>query len=128
MADIRRKTHSYTLGGKTYELEITYNVLADVEEWYGGNILRALSGPSHGKAALAFVAAAMNQCAEEKGWEERFTPRSLGRLIAPSDYIRFSQFAAELIGEAFPDPEPGTEAPEEAAEDADPEKKTDVRA
>ena len=51
MEDIRLKTEPFELDGKTYLLSCSMNVLADVQEAYGGKISNALSA----KATLKFL-------------------------------------------------------------------------
>lgn len=82
--DIRLEQMPFDLNGKTYLLRCNMNVLADVQEEYNGDFVAALNGSTM-KSALAFLAAMLNDYADEKGWEERFTPRQLGRQFKLSD-------------------------------------------
>lgn len=81
MGDIRLEEVPFEFNGKTYKLRCNMNVLADVQEVYGGDFVAALNGGSTMKSALAFLAAMLNDYADEKGWEERFTQKSLGRMF-----------------------------------------------
>lgn len=84
MADIRLPTMPFELDGKTYILRCNMNVLADVEQMHDGSLMEALSQPGVLTTSKEFLAAMLNDYAEEQGWEERFTPKSLGRLLPPS--------------------------------------------
>jgi hypothetical protein len=83
--DIRQKTVPFEYGGKVYTLRCNFNVLADVQEENGGDISPALSGRRGMKNALQFLAAMMNDWADEQGWEERHTWRELGRVLRPGE-------------------------------------------
>ena len=79
--DIRLKTMPFEYDGKTYTLRCNMNVLADVQEMNGGDISPALSGGRAMKNSLMFLAAMMNDWADEQGWPERYTWRGLGRVL-----------------------------------------------
>ena len=76
---IRLKEVPYELDGKTYILRCNMNVLADVQEACGGTLDPAINGKSSLKGALLFLAAMLNDYADEQGWPERFTAKELGR-------------------------------------------------
>ena len=89
MADIRLPIMPFELDGKTYILRCNMNVLADVEQMHDGSLMEALSQPGVLTTSKEFLAAMLNDYAEEQGWEERFTPKSLGRLLPPSpSYVK----------------------------------------
>lgn len=79
MNDIRLKTMPFELDGKTYLLRSNMNVIADVQEAFGGSLTPAFGGQATLKSALVILAAMLNDYADEQGWRERFTARSLGR-------------------------------------------------
>ena len=85
MADLRLESLPFEHGGRTYTLRCNMNVLADVQEENGGNISPAFDGRRGMKSALQFLAAMMNDWADEQGWPERFTARSLGRVLRVED-------------------------------------------
>lgn len=91
MKDIRLKELPFELEGKTYMLRCNMNVLADVQEAYDGYIGEALAGSSTYKSLLHFLAAMLNDFADDVGWEERWTAKQLGRIFAlyelPKDEI-----------------------------------------
>lgn len=84
MTDIRLPTMPFELNGKVYILRCNMNVLADVEQMHDGSLMEALSQPGVLTTSKEFLSAMLNDYAEEQGWEERYTPKSLGRLLPPS--------------------------------------------
>lgn len=88
MSDIRLKDLPFEYGGKTYRLRCNMAVLADVQEENGGKISPALDGRRGMKSALQFLAAMMNDWADEQNWPERFTWRGLGRVLRTEEVPR----------------------------------------
>ena len=43
----------------------------------------------------------MNDCAEENGWPERYTEKTLGRKIPPKDSVKFSAMVQALLAAAL---------------------------
>lgn len=82
MTDIRLEEIPFELDGKTYLLRCNMNVLADVQEAFGGTIAGALSGESANRSVMEFLAAMLNDYADEQGWPERFTARQIGRRLS----------------------------------------------
>ena len=82
---IRLKETPFELDGKTYTLRCNMNVLADVQEACGGTLDPAINGSGTLKSSLLFLAAMLNDSAEENGWPERFTARELGRRRLRAD-------------------------------------------
>ena len=81
MTDIRLEERPFEMDGKVYKLRCNMNVLADVQEAFGGTIGGALSGESVNRSVMEFLAAMLNDYADEQGWPERFTARQLGRRL-----------------------------------------------
>lgn len=81
MRDIRLETLPFEFDGKTWQLCCNMNVLADVQEAYSGSIGEALSGANPMRSVLIFLAAMMNNYAEDMGWPERYEARQLGREL-----------------------------------------------
>ena len=93
MADLRLEELPFTYEGRRYLLRCNMNVLADVQEMNGGRISPALDGKRGQKSALQFLAAMMNDYADEQGWFDEpedggepvlakpFTPRKCGARI-----------------------------------------------
>lgn len=82
MSDIRLQELPFEFDGKTYLLRCNMNVLADVQEAYDGDIGAALEGDSPLKSVTVFLAAMLNDYADEQGWEERWTPKTVGRKLS----------------------------------------------
>ena len=81
--DLRLEEIPFEFNGKTYQLRCNMNVLADVQDVYGGAIGKALAGDKPTRSVLEFLAAMLNDYAEEQGWPERYTSRDVGRKFAP---------------------------------------------
>lgn len=71
----------FELDGKRYMLRCNMNVLADVQEEYDGDFMESLNGKKAMKGILVFLAAMLNDFADEMGWPERFTAKQLGRRL-----------------------------------------------
>lgn len=85
MSDIRLPQEKFKYKGKEYILRCNMNVLADIQEENGGTIPDIFDEQRTMKNFLVFLSAMMNDYADEMGWEERFTPKSLGREMNFSD-------------------------------------------
>ena len=85
MRDIRLEEIPFDFNGKTYLLRCNMNVLADMQEIYGGQIMDAVTGGRLTKSLLEFLAAMLNDYADEMGWPERYTSRDVGRKLSPKD-------------------------------------------
>jgi hypothetical protein len=81
MRDIRLEEIPFEFDGKTYQLRCNMNVLADVQAAYGGTISGALSGENPTQSVLEFLAAMLNDYADEMGWPERWTAKQIGRKL-----------------------------------------------
>ena len=81
MRDIRLEEIPFELDGKTYLLRCNMNVLADVQNAFGGTISGALSGENPLQSVLEFLAAMLNDYADEQGWPERYTAKQIGRKL-----------------------------------------------
>lgn len=81
MSGVRMREIPYELDGKQYRLRCNMNVLADVQEAYDGDFMESLNSKSSMKGILEFLAAMLNDYADEKGWPERFTAKQLGRRL-----------------------------------------------
>ena len=71
----------FELDGKRYKLRCNMNVLADVQEAYDGDFMESLNSKSSMKGILEFLAAMLNDYADEMNWPERFTAKQLGRKL-----------------------------------------------
>ena len=87
MTDIRLEELPFELDGKTYLLRCNMNVLADVQDAFGGTIAGAMTGENVNRSVMEFLAAMLNDYADEMDWPERFTARQLGRKL-PLNVVR----------------------------------------
>ena len=87
METTKIKTVDYEFEGRVYRLSCNMNVLADVQDEYDGNLLRALNTVHGLKSTLAFLAAMLTDAADtqgitdENGLPLRFTSKQLGRKL-----------------------------------------------
>lgn len=122
MRDIRLEEIPFDFCGKTYMLHCNMNVLADVQEIYGGQILDAMTGGSPTKSVMEFFAAMLNDYAEEMGWPERYTSRDVGHKLSPKAVRELDIMGMVTRAIAPPKPVSGADTEEPAPEDgaADP--------
>ena len=117
MRDIRLEEIPFDFDGKTFLLRCNMNVLADVQDAFGGNIGTALAGGNLFRSVLEFLAAMLNDYSDEQGWPERYTARALGRKLSQNTLP-----ASEIMGLV-------TRSIAPAGDDADkisPESETDI--
>ena len=116
MGDVRQKTAEYEYAGRIYNLTCNMNVLADVQEEYDGDLMRALRSVTSLKSTLRFLAAMLNDAAEtqdlrgEDGKLLRVSARELGRKLTMTQVTDAAQLITKLIMAAMPDRE-DTEKP-----------------
>ena len=81
--DIRLQERKFTFDGRDFVLRCNMAVLADVQKACGGNLLQTIHGDSPIGGMLYWLAAMMNDYADEQGWEdyEPYTVKTLGRKI-----------------------------------------------
>lgn len=116
VTDVRQKTAEYEYEGKVYNLTCNMNVLADVQEAYDGNLMRALKRVTSLKAALTFLTAMLNDAAEtqdlrdEDGKLLHVTKHELGCKLTLEQTTEAAQMIAGLIVAAMPEAEKDKEA------------------
>lgn len=103
MDDIRLKKTTITADGREWTVVCNMNVLADVQEAHGGNLVEALEAAlTHPlKTALEFAAAMINDAADAAGEDVRYTPSSLGRAIPAARPGEFSDRIMALVWAAL---------------------------
>ena len=111
MDDIRLKTAPFEWRGGKIELCCNMNVLADVQEAYGGDISRAFKG-STVRATLTFLTAMINDATDGD-----LTVREVGREIPISELGYVSGVVLPLVTDAL-----------KSAGSEDTEKKTETAA
>ena len=99
--DIRLQQEPFEINGKTYMLRCNFNVLADVQEAFDGDFLAALDSAHSYRGVLEFVAAMLNDYADEQGWPERFTGKQVGRFLPLNDINTWNMKVARLIFSAI---------------------------
>lgn len=82
---IKLQEKPFEYEGKTYMLRCNMNVLSDVQDEYDGNLGAALNEKRPFRSLLTFLAAMMNDYADEMHWPERFTAKQLGRTLTTRD-------------------------------------------
>lgn len=108
MEDVRVKTAEYEYAGRIYNLTCNMNVLADVQEEYDGDLMRALRRVTSLRATLTFLAAMLNDAAEtqdlrgEDGKLLRVSARELGRKLTMAQTTEASPIVTKLIIAAMP--------------------------
>lgn len=117
-ADLRLKELDFPFDERDYKLRCNMNVLADVQEDFGGRITPAVTGDAAIKSTLSFLAAMLNDYAEDMGWPERYTRRELGKKLGWEGYNRLPKDEImQLVADAILPPEAYREA--EAAAQGD---------
>lgn len=81
MSDVRMPSVPFEHGGKQWQLRCNFNVLADVTEEYMGVLPDPFDQATQLKVCLSFLAAMLNDYADEQGWPERYTAKALGREL-----------------------------------------------
>jgi len=114
MSGVKMREVPFELDGKRYKLRCNMNVLADVQEAYDGDFMESLNSRQSMKSVLEFLAAMLNDYADEMGWPERFTAKQLGRKLY-QDEVPGVQIMS-LVTEAVL-PRKREEAPEEPETD-----------
>lgn len=114
--DARLEEIPFQLDGRTFLLRCNMNVLADVQVAYNGDLTPALNMRGTLRSALEFLAAMLNDYADEMGWfwpnlqtgeaeiKKRFTARQLGRRLRREEIPTADIF--RLVSAAVFPPEP----------------------
>lgn len=121
---LQPRTLPFEHGGKTYQLYVNMNVLADLQELHGGTIEPLLSRQRTMKNVFETVAAAMNEYAYDQGWPERFTGRDVGKMMTAKRFGEIADRIIEMIFQAVYEPDaarpdeaqPAENQPEESDE------------
>lgn len=95
MDDIRLKTAPFEWRGEKIKLCCNMNVLADVQEAYGGDISRAFKGSTI-RATLTFLTAMINDATDDD-----LTVRKVGREIPISELGYISGVVLPLVTDAL---------------------------
>lgn len=98
--DIRLKTAKFTFDGREMTLCCNMNVLADVQEAFGGNMSNALKAAT-AKTVMCFLTAMINDCLDSEGCDKTYTVKEVGRLIPPSRLSEITSLVMELTTAAL---------------------------
>jgi len=101
MSDVRLKEIPFELEGKTFQLRCNFNVLADVTEEYGGELPDPFDKATQLAVCRSFLAAMLNDFADEQGWPERYTPKALGRLLGADTAVLLRLVMPLVVGSIF---------------------------
>lgn len=99
--DIRLKTLPLELNGEQYELRCNMNVLAELQERAGGDLVGFLQSKNVLRALLVILSAMVNEDADKRGRPERYTDRELGRMIPYQQAIALKGRVMALITAAI---------------------------
>ena len=111
METTKLNTVDYELEGRVYRLSCNMNVLADVQDEYDGNLLRALNTVHGLNSTLAFLAATRTDAADTQGVTDdnglplRFTSKQLGRKLTMHQTLEAGTRIYPLIQAAVEPPE-----------------------
>jgi hypothetical protein len=118
MSGVKMREIPFELDGKRYRLRCNMNVLADVQEEYDGDFMESLNGKKAMKGILVFLAAMLNDYADEMGWPERFTAKQLGRRLYQDEIpgVKIMALVTEAVlprvkekNQEAPEPDEGSE-------------------
>jgi hypothetical protein len=118
MSGVKMREIPFELDGKRYRLRCNMNVLADVQEEYDGDFMESLNGKKAMKGILVFLAAMLNDYADEMGWPERFTAKQLGRRLHQDEIpgVKIMALVTEAVlprvkekNQEAPEPDEGSE-------------------
>lgn len=98
--DIRLKYTDIEVGGEAYHICCNMNVLADVQEAFGGDLESALNSKCTVKTIMAFLTAMINDSRDEKG-EPPLTIKEVGRMFAPSQLNAIRKAIMPLVTDAL---------------------------
>ena len=123
MAELRLESLPFEHEGRTYTLRCNMNVRADVQEANNGDISPAFDGRRGMKSALQFLAAMMNDWADEQGWPERYTIKQVKRKLSFGEIATTltSQIMGMVIRSMAPPGKTAPAPPEVNPEDNPPE-------
>lgn len=101
--DIRPKTLTVELEGVTYQLQCTMWTIAEAQELCGGDLTPVLRASL--KAVLIYLAAMVNDAAQEMGIDKHYTPREIGKALGWRKLGKLSKPVLDLVTDALYDDE-----------------------
>ena len=109
MDDVRLKETPFRLDGREYKLRCNFNVIADVVEACGGELPNLFDKRTQLKTGREFLAAMLNDYADEQGWPERYTARQLGRKLGGQVAVLMAPVMDLVVSALFIQDEGGEE-------------------
>lgn len=94
--DVRLQEKPFRFDGKDFKLRCNMNVLADIQESYGGDFSAALRSTAALRTVHNFLTAMLNDYADEMGWPA-YTAKQVGRLL-PADPASMKERNALVMG------------------------------
>lgn len=122
METTKLKTADYTYNGRTYRLRCNMNVIAEVQEAYNGDLLRALDQRGGLKSTQTFLAAMLTEAADTQGMKDakglplRITTREIGRELTWQETLDAGAVIWPLIDDAVRSIAPEPEQEQEGGE------------
>jgi hypothetical protein len=111
MDDVRLKETPFRLDGREYKLRCNFNVIADVVEACGGELPNLFDKRTQLKTGREFLAAMLNDYADEQGWPERYTARQLGRKLGGQVAALLAPVMGLVVSALYARDEDGQEHP-----------------
>ena len=108
--DLRQKEAPFQFRGKEYKLRCNFNVLMDVTEMHDGELPDIFDKSSRLRTMRDYLAAMINDYADEMGWPERVTPKELGRELGADVAVMTSVVLGLVLGALYEQREEGEEA------------------
>ena len=87
----------FEYNGKIYKLSCNLNVINDVAQAFNGEVGKLLNANMSVNTLLVFIAAMLNDYADEMGWEERYTPKQVGRTLSKEGLEELSSMVMGAI-------------------------------
>ena len=91
MSRLKMEEVPFEMNGKTYILRCNMAVLEEVQEAFDGDIIKAMENPN--SSVCVFLAAMLNDYADEQGWPERYSVKHVKRKVTMGIIM-----AADVIG------------------------------
>lgn len=121
---LRLEEIPYEFEGKTYMLRANMAVLEAIQEAHGGNLDEVMESANPIGSVMEFLAAMLNDYADEQGWPERFTKKQVARKFSMADLTK-SGLVSKVMGLVIRSMTVPTDAGEDPAEpDAQPPEST----
>lgn len=108
--DIRQKEALFRFRGKDFKLRCNFNVLMDVTEAHDGELPDIFDKASRLRVMREYLAAMINDYADEQGWDIHVTPKELGRELGADVAAMMSAVLGLVLGALYTESDAGEEA------------------